>query len=271
MDLKHSHLLKFMSFLYKNSDAPFSVKETVWQSALTSSIMYGCETWLSSDLRNAEAPYMSSLKLLLGVRSTTCNDLALLEAGVPSPRCYIVERQRRFIHKLMSRTDFDRSYVGKFLLEAQRVKSPMGKCITTLLASPAANITDTARSVTESQSTRRSTYRSINPNLTRPKMYGDPNCPEYARLAATRLRLGSHRLQVETGRWSRIPRDQRTCSCPEGAVQDEHHVLIDCPLTLPLRLADPDLTSLTSIPQLFDSVPPIKAAVYCHKVISRLT
>ena len=269
MAAKQGHLLKFMSFLHKNNEAPFQVKESVWQSALTSAIMYGCETWLTSDLRHAEAPYMSSLKQLLGVRISTCNDIALLEAGVPSPRAYIVGRQQRFLQKLMARTDFSSSYIGTIMVEAQRVKSPMGKRITALLENSPTLTPSVEAAVRQSESTRRSIYRAVNPKLERVKLYSDSSCPEYARIAATRIRLGSHRLRVETGRWSRLPRDQCTCSCPQNAVQDEPHVLLDCPLTRQLRVNDPELSRLVSIPQLFDSITPRVAAIYCHRVLQQ--
>ena len=210
---------------------------------------------------------MSSLKQLLGVRISTCNDLALLEAGAPSPRSYIVGRQRRFLQKLMSRTDFSSSYIGAFIKEAQHVKSPMGKRITALLANTPDLTPSIEGAVRQSQSTRRAMYRVINPGLKRVRMYNDSTCPEYARIAATRIRLGSHRLRVETGRWSRLPRDQCTCSCPQAAVQDEPHVLLDCPLTRQLRVNDPELQRIVSVPQLFDNVIPRVAAMYCHKVL----
>ena len=37
--------------------------------------------------------------------------------------------------------------------------------------------------------------------------------PDYLRTSFTRLRLMLHRLKVETGRWSRIPRNGRICQC----------------------------------------------------------
>ena len=45
----------------------------------------------------------------------------------------------------------------------------------------------------------------------------------------------SHRLKVETGRWTRpvTPRERRFCDCK--AVQTEEHVLLKCPLTAHLR------------------------------------
>ncbi len=36
LNVKSSHVFKFTSFLAKNSDAPFSVKKSVWNSALQS-------------------------------------------------------------------------------------------------------------------------------------------------------------------------------------------------------------------------------------------
>ena len=44
IDLKQNHLMKFYAFLKKNADAPFAVKELVFQSALSSAILYGCES-----------------------------------------------------------------------------------------------------------------------------------------------------------------------------------------------------------------------------------
>ena len=51
------------------------------------------------------------------------------------------------------------------------------------------------------------------------------------------MRLSSHRLRVETGRWARGGAqtlcENRLCTC--GAVQDERHVLTACPRTEHIR------------------------------------
>ena len=45
----------------------------------------------------------------------------------------------------------------------------------------------------------------------------------------TRLRLGSHLLPIETGRWSRTPRDERFCrEC--NVLGDERHYVYMCSL-----------------------------------------
>ena len=54
------------------------------------------------------------------------------------------------------------------------------------------------------------------------------------RTAFTRLRLSSHRLRIETGRWSRIDRAERLCQCGLD-VQSEQHVLSDCDLVSDIR------------------------------------
>ena len=55
------------------------------------------------------------------------------------------------------------------------------------------------------------------------------NIPKY-RSAFTRLRLSSHRLEVECGRWRKplcVPFDDRKCrQC--NSLEDEYHFLIEC-------------------------------------------
>ena len=41
------------------------------------------------------------------------------------------------------------------------------------------------------------------------------------------------KLAVETGRWSRIPREDRLCLC--GVIQTEEHVICHCPLSEHIR------------------------------------
>ena len=89
-----------------------------------------------------------------------------------------------------------------------------------------------------SEGSKFKTYVQINPDLEVHKTYTkciqlDLPIPEYTRVAFSRMRLSSHRLRIETGRWARIPRDQRLCGC--GEVQDERHVPQHCPLVQHIR------------------------------------
>ena len=76
--------------------------------------------------------YMSTLKQLLGIRHTTCNDICLVEAGVGDAKSYIQGRQRNFLYKLMRREDFNVSYVGHLINLAIAVKCPSGKVLASL-------------------------------------------------------------------------------------------------------------------------------------------
>ena len=57
------------------------------------------------------------------------------------------------------------------------------------------------------------------------------------RIALTKLRVSSHRLEVETGRWTRpvsYPFDERKCLICD-VLEDEYHFLFECPLYADLR------------------------------------
>ena len=48
---KIPHVLKFVSFIKKNNDIPFFVKRRVCDAALMSALLYGCESWLTGNLK----------------------------------------------------------------------------------------------------------------------------------------------------------------------------------------------------------------------------
>ena len=86
--------------------------------------------------------------------------------------------------------------------------------------------------VSSAAGTKFRSYCNINRDFNVHNVYST-YIPEQLRIAFTRVRLSSHRLRIETGRWARIPPEHRLCEC--GTVQDEEHVLVRCPLTEPLR------------------------------------
>ena len=50
------------------------------------------------------------------------------------------------------------------------------------------------------------------------------------RKAITKLRLSSHKLEIEVGRWKKLTREERICRCCElGKVENETHFLFECP------------------------------------------
>ena len=236
-NMKHVH--KFQSFLAKNNDAPFCIKAKVWSAALNSALLYGAESWWTSNLKLANKLYLGTLKDLLSVRTTVCTDLVYIESGMGSASATIMQRQVNFLKKLMARSDYGESYLSKLITKAVEVQSPMGihlQALQRIEGDPVKKELDLLRQKVREDvnSSRRLTYRLLNPELLSPQIYsGQETVPEHHRIIYTRIRLGSHRLKIETGRWSRIPRERRLCTC--GDVQDEEHVLLKCPLVTYIR------------------------------------
>jgi hypothetical protein len=232
---KRPQTLKFAAFLHKNPGAPYPVKRTVWQAALLASVMYSCDTWLCADLRAAESVYNSTLKQMLGVRETTCNDLTLVEAGERGAKQFIRQQQKNLILRMQARDNYERSCYHRVIEMAMTTRSPMGKVLEAITsATPTEDPLVTLQQVVrDSASTRRVAYRNLNPSLVRHPAYTD-DIQEHHRVAFTRIRLSSHHLMYERGRWSRIPPDERLCPC--GDTQSDKHVLLTCPLTENARL-----------------------------------
>ena len=240
---------KFFAFLARNQDAPFHVKRAVWESALMNSLLYASETWIGAKCSKLESCFLRSAKALLGVRHQTCNDLVKVELDITSARAKLRATQKKFITSVSNHVD---TPIKKALRIARESRSPMAAEITRLNSQTdilGRERAQTRQWIRTSSSSRMTQYLSTNPRLTPPCFY---NCdlPEHKRIALTRIRLSSHHLKIETGRWSRIPRDQRLCSC--GEVQTEEHVLCFCDRSSHLRQVYPQLT-FTSLAEVLDS------------------
>ena len=202
---------------------------------------------------------------MLAVRQSTCNDLVHIEAGLPNAKSTIIDRQITFLKKLRNRKDD--SYIIRIINLAKAVKCPMGKRIQTLENMPNNQkeifMNELRARVSTSDSTRRKTYIEINPSM---KTCGilqrhDPSVKEYHRISMTRLRLGSHHLKVETGRWARIPLERRLCSC--GDIQTETHVLLHCRNSQHLRWH----LQYQTISELFQGNTH-EISKYCHDILT---
>ena len=187
-----------------------------------------------------EQLYMKGIKRLLGVRSQTTTDVALLESGYPSLRALLKSRQKVFLEKMVKeRENMDDDPFMHVLRLTMSNNTTMAAYIRSLQTCP--NFIDADKRarverVRSSTRTKSATYASINPTFEIHPVYQHDveAVDDYLRITFTRFRTSSHRLKVETGRWSRIPRERRLCQCGEG-VQTEKHVLVECELTRGIR------------------------------------
>ena len=235
---KAKHYNKLLNFLRKNFDMPFFVKKKVVQAAFNSALLYGCESWLDCGLQPVEKFYVGAFRALLGVRATTCTDLIYVELGIPPVSAVIHSRQRVFFQKMLNERSNMHDDPFIFALNLTRnLNRPTGKIIDSLLSTT--NFINEANNkifakIRNSEKTRYITYLTLNPDLKTHHVYNTKNyVPEIYRVSFTRFRLSSHNLKIETGRWSRVPREARLCAC--GELQDERHVIVSCPLTAHIR------------------------------------
>ena len=73
----------------------------------------------------------------------------------------------------------------------------------------------------------------------------------------------SHYLRIQTGRWSRTPRDERFCDCGNNQVQDEQHVLRDCAKSL---IVNNYSNLIKEIPMIFENNPH-KLCTFIDKIV----
>lgn len=240
-DAKNTILVnKFSVFCAANTNMPFKYKKRVFDAAVTSSLVYSVESWFTLNPKCVISKYNQLVRSLLGVRKWTSVNLCLIEAGIPPVQFIISKMTKNFLQKKLLLPDMEepfhyvydlcmrhntRGY--RFLRKAREFDDSVN---------PLEPIKTIIHNQPES-STKYVTYRSVlNPSLSVHKVYSSSEyIPDYIRTSFTRLRLMSHNLKVETGRWSRTPPPLRHCICDRSEVQDEQHVLLQCPLVNDLR------------------------------------
>ena len=240
---KEKEMNKLTIFLQHNKNAPYAVKKVVVDACFNSSLLYGCESWLGVKPSGPlNAMYMKAIKMLLGVRQSSSNDTCLVEAGYPTLEALIRHRQKKFLESMINeRQNIDGDPLMFALEMTEQENIVMHRHIQNLLTTPdnilETNISAVKERIMPSQKTKAITYRELNPDLSIHPVYtGKTIVDDDLRTSFTRLRLSSHRLRVETGRWSRIERADRLCQCGSD-IQTEQHVLIDCDLVTDIRRA----------------------------------
>ena len=243
-NVKMSHVLKFVSFISKNNDVPFVVKRRVFEAALMSSLVYGCESWLGADLKPIDKLFNWCVKQLLGVRRTTCNDVCYVESGYPPLKDLIKYNQHKFFHKMWAERseyqDDPLAFVIGTVINTNMITSRLVRdFITNDVEDLSVAIQRVTANISESESSRRKTYKDINPSFTVHYVYTERHTiNENHRISFTRFRVSGHSLACETGRWNRrgrgrLPLEERLCRC--GQIQTERHVIHECPLSQHIR------------------------------------
>ena len=233
---KNKELNKLLIFFATNYDAPFRVKKRVLEAAFLSTILYGCESWLKVSLKSVTAMYMKAVRALLGVRGTIPANLCLIESGLKPVESLVKERQKRFFEKMITaRSEMSDDPLMHAINIVKVHNKPVWSYIESVMngdkfVDTELHIMKEAITNAPPSATRSHTYLSLNPGLEVHPIYTEcsTTIPDYLRITFTRFRISSHMLRVETGRWSRTPREYRLCKCGLD-IQNETHVFV-CPL-----------------------------------------
>ena len=222
-------LNRFKILCKQNKTMPFKFKKQVITAMIVTSLLYASESWLTDSVKEVATLYAGCVKALLGVRVTTRSDTIFVESGIPRVEDLIRKRTAKFIRRELENEQTDPTPLQKVYKICEDKQSRGFRFLRDLVAHNDEHIV--ADSLTNAGGTKAETYRRINPKLEAHEVYRTHEyIDERARMSFTKLRLSSHNLKVETGRWSRIPHDDRLCDCGEG-VEDEEHVLLLCPKT----------------------------------------
>ena len=176
---------------------------------------------------------MKAVKTTLGVRTTTANDLVLAETGLNRLKAVVKHKQKSFFTKMLEeRVHMDEDPLGAALQLIRDRNTRTWREIKMLYDRPDNILSEDKENIRvriqNRDTSKFKTYLMLNPTLSVHEVY-ESDTPEFHRKQFTRLRLISHSLKIETGRWQRVPKEQRLCTCRR--VQSEEHVLLQCPQT----------------------------------------
>ncbi len=237
---KNKHLLKLFACFNKNCDLPVHMKFKILDACLLSTLLYSCESWFGTGINKLNTMYMAAV---------TCpNDICLVECGYPTLSALIKEKQYKYYRNITrTRAGMDDDPFMFMLSVARDNNTPGSRYIDSVMTHVQSSfIVDSLNSIKDNVRTANGskfkTYCETNPEMIKHCMYTNGQIPEWHRIPYSRFRLSAHRLKVETGRWSRIPREARLCDCGIHQVQDEKHFIETCLYLIDLRLEYPNMT-----------------------------
>ena len=119
------------------------------------------------------------------------------------------------------------------------------------------------QTIQSANTTRRKAYYALNPTLMPHAVYTSL-VPEHHRIAFTRLRLSSHNLPYEMGRWARIPPENRMCPC--GSIQTDTHVILECEILRDQRF-ESQIRNCLNLADFFDNLDIPDICKFCKNVL----
>ena len=230
----------------------------LFDAFVAATLNYGCEIWGFGKSKEIERVHLKFCKQLLNVKMSTCTNSIYGELGRFPMYINRYVRIIKFWCKTVSTENILISKLYDCLLEIKNNKNNWVYNVKSLLDeygfsyvwyNPGlvdlkkfhilfkGRVTDVFKQKWERKlSTSEVSYGYIK-NSFEFESYIDILTKKF-RIATSRLRLSSHKLRIETGRYApnRIDRNQRKCLlCNKNDIEDEYHFVIICPFYDELR------------------------------------
>ena len=190
--------------------------------------------------------------MILQVKSSTPNELVYVELGRCNVLCRIKQRQKRFFERCKQLTDED-AILSRIMnlcthLDFYKYYESLPDNLDRV------DLNEMKNSINNATTTYCLRYKEICEMSYNDYIYGQ-DLREDKRIIITKWRLSSHNLKIETGRYTKppTPREERVCSECTSIVEDEYHVVFQCPLYRNVQAQHRDLLlRLKSIPELLN-------------------
>ena len=260
MTKRFKSCIKFFNFCRENKLAPVSVRLKTLRACVMSSLLYNCETFGHKLPKRLETTYNKLIRAALQIRNNTPSLVSYIESGLLPIKALVEARQLKYFTRFASilAENSERKFVFDGLIDDP---PPYLKHYLSLketynnhheLYKHHINIVKTKiRDLDVKGKSKYKTYLTINPDLeTSPFI----QCMHPQTTNVIRFRVGSHRLPIETGRWSRKKREERLCEeC--NVMGDEAHYVYNCSLVTRNDLSlENDLGRIWTQPDVFQLI-----------------
>ena len=236
-------------YLRKHKHMPVNMIFDLFDTLIKPILLYACEVWGITMGNDIEQLHLSFMKTVLGVKSSTNTCIIYTETGrFPLYICIYKQiikywlkltstSEHRFIviayHENPSDSEWS-LFLKKILYENGfgDVWETDAKCVnhSLFIQQFEQRLKDAFRQSCVSNmetSNRCLLYRTLCREFSMASYLYKIHIPAN-RKAMTKLRLSSHKLMVERGRWLKVPRTDRLCVCC-NKLEDEFHVICECP------------------------------------------
>ena len=294
-------IYKLNRYLYNFTNITPRHKLELFDKLVTPILNYGSEIWRFTPAKKIERVHMLFCKQLLGVKTSTQNDIIYGDLGRTNyytRRVYIIikywlkvvysdnRKNINQMYRMMLNDITDRQNIQNCASLVRNTLSNLGfrdvwleqgvgdvnKFLSALKLRLSDNFIQNWRARL-AESSRASFYNPI--SIFKFQPYLDKVLTKKFRVALSRLRMSSHRLLIEAGRWTkprRTPRDQRLCTIC-NKIEDEYHLLFECTLynnerifhLKPYYLRNTSMFKAVELMQETNSKILKKLAMYIHK------